>query len=85
MAAQRKALEKMLAQWEDAVVRGNPDTPNEVHIAGDMSLDSLHERWLQTDYSLVTLARMVMDCCNANNFVQMVDKVTSRVCHENKK
>ena len=76
IAAQRKALEKMLAQWEDAVVHDQPDQPNEVHIAGDMNLDSLNGRWLQTEYPLVSLARMVIDCCNMNNFTQMVDKVT---------
>ena len=76
MAAQRGALEKMLGQWEDAVVHGNPDHPNEVHVAGDMNLDSLGGRWLEADYSLVTLGRMVRDCCLVNNFSQMVDQVT---------
>ena len=76
MAAQRGALEKMLGQWEDAVVHGNPDLPNEVHGAGDMNLDSLGGRWLEADYSLVTLGRMVRDCCLVNNFSQMVDQVT---------
>ena len=49
MAAQRTAL-SMLDQWEDAVMHGNHDTPNEVHIAGDMNLDSLRGRWLESDY-----------------------------------
>ena len=66
----------MLDQWEDAVMHGNHDTPNEVHIAGDMNLDSLRGRWLESDYSLVSLSRMVQDCCNSNNFTQLVDKVT---------
>ena len=76
MAAQREALDKMLKQWENALVHGNPDTPNEVHIAGDMNLDSSGGRWLQADYPLVTLGRMVRDSCNLNNFSQLVDKVT---------
>ena len=76
IAAQRTALGKMLAQWEDAIVHGNPSLPNEVHIAGDMNLDSMKGRWLEADYSLVSLARMVLDCCNSNNLSQMVDKVT---------
>ena len=76
MAAQRTALEKMLTQWEDAVVHGNPEVSNEVHIAGDMNLDSVNGRWLKPDYSSVSLGRMVNDCCNANNFSQMVDNVT---------
>ena len=43
MSAQREALDKMLGQWKEAVVHGNPDNPNEVHIAGDMNLDALVE------------------------------------------
>ena len=65
----------MLNQWEDAVLHDSPDTPKEVHVAGDFNLDSLGGRWLNSDYPLVTLARMVMDCCNSSNFTQMVDKV----------
>ena len=38
MAAQRSALDKMVMQWEAAVVHGDQDTANEVHIAGDMNL-----------------------------------------------
>ena len=76
MASQRAALEKMLGQWDDAVVHGQPDEPNEVHIAGDMNLDCLDGRWLEPDYPLVTLSRMVMESCNMNNFSQVVDKVT---------
>ena len=76
MVAQRTTLEKQLLQWEEAVSYGNPDSPNEVHIAGDMNLDSFKGKWLEPGYALVTLARMVIDCCNANNFTQMVDKIT---------
>ena len=76
IAAQREALQKMLSQWQEALVYGNPDSANEVHIAGDMNLDSLSGRWLEANYSLVTLSRMVRDCCNLNNFIQLVDKVT---------
>ena len=76
MADQRTALRLQLSQWEDALEYGNPDLPNEVHIAVDMKLDSLKGRWLEPGYPLVTLARMVVDCCNANNFTQMVNKIT---------
>ena len=41
-----------------------------------MNLNSLNGPWLEADYSLVSLARMVMNCCNANNFTQMVDNIT---------
>ena len=76
MAAQRSALEKMLGQWGEALVHGNPEQPNEVHVAGDMNLDCLNGRWLEPDYSLASLSRMVLECCNMNNFSQVVDKVT---------
>ena len=76
LAAQRTALDKMLMQWEAAVMHGTQDTPNEVHIAGDMNVDCLKGKWLEPGYSLVTLGRMVVECCNSNNFTQMVDKIT---------
>ena len=70
------AIEKVLLQWEKAVNFGNLKTVNEVHIAGDMNLDSLRSRWLKPDFALVSLARMVVGFCNAYNFTQMVDKIT---------
>ena len=76
MAAQRRAQDRMLMQWEAALVYGNTDTTNEVHIAGDMNLDCMSGRWLESSYSLVSLGRMVADCCNSNNFSQVVDQVT---------
>ena len=76
LSAQRTALGKMLSQWEDAVFYEDPNVPNEVHIAGDINLDCLEERWLQPDYALVSLSRMVIEFCDANNFKQMVNKIT---------
>ena len=73
LASQRKTLETMLAQWEDAVVHDSTDQLNEVHIMGDMNLDSLKSRWIQPDYSLISLSRMVLNC---RNFTQLVNKVT---------
>ena len=63
LAAQRTTLGKKLAQLEDAVVHGDPSVPNEVHIAGDINLDSLNGRWLESDYALVSLGRMVEEWC----------------------
>ena len=84
MAAQRTILDKMLMQWEAAVVHDVKDSSNEVHIAGDMNIDCLEDRWQDSKYSLVTLGRMVIQCCNSNNFSQMVDQVT-RVQHNSSK
>ena len=55
---------------------GGLDSPNEVHIAGDVNLDSLGGRWLEPTYPLLALAKMVVNCCNVNNFTQVVDKIT---------
>ena len=38
---------------------GAQDTANEVHIAGDMNLDSLKGRWLELSYPLVTLGKVL--------------------------
>ena len=76
LAAQKTTLDKQLLQWEKAVSHGNHNTPNDVHITGDMNIDNLKGRWLQFDYALVTLARKVIDCFNTFNFTQVVDKIT---------
>ena len=76
LAAQRTALEKMLDQWGEAIAHGNHDEPNEVHIAGDLNLNTFGGRWLEPDYALVSLSRMVMDSCNINNFSQLVNTIT---------
>ena len=76
LASQRAVLDLMLKQWEDAASYKTNDGSNEIHISGDMNLDCLGGRWLENDYPLVSLSRMVRDICFANNFSQLVDKVT---------
>ena len=56
---QKVVLEKFLNQWEEAAVHDNPDDTNEIHISGDMNLDALNDRWLETDYHLSSLAKLV--------------------------
>ena len=75
MAAQRDHLEKFLMQWEEASVHNSSET-NEVHISGDMNLDALNGRWLESDYHLVTLSRLVQTSCNLGNFSQLVSVPT---------
>ena len=58
LASQRKSLETMLAQWEDAVVHESHDQLNKVYIMEDMNLDSLNDMWIQPDYSLISLSKM---------------------------
>ena len=74
MSSQRRNLEIMLYQWESAVYYDGG--VNEVHICGDFNLDTLNGRWLQRDYSLLGLSKMVFNTCKAQNFSQLVDKVT---------
>ena len=66
--SQESNLEIFLSQWENATVHGNPEESNEVHISGDMNLDSLGDRWHSADYHLVGLSRLVHACCNVCNF-----------------
>ena len=76
LSAQRSNLELFLAQWDAATEHSNPSEPNETHICCDMNLDSLDNRWLRSDYHLVTLSRLVQSCCNVNNFSQLVKDPT---------
>ena len=76
ISAQRSSLDLFLSQWEAAAEFGNPTEPYEVHISGDMNLDSLNDRWLQHDYNLFSLSRMVHECCNMSNFSQLVKEPT---------
>lgn len=75
MAGQRDHLEKFLMQWEEASVHNGSET-NEVHISGDMNLNALNGRWLESDYHLVTLSRLVQTSCNLGNFSQLVSVPT---------
>ena len=70
----------MLKQLKESIHQNNSRSVNEVHISGDMNLDCFNGRWLESDYSLVTLARMVKDVCNAYGFTQLVQNIT-RVQH----
>ena len=74
--AQRDSLQIFLKQWEAAVDHNAHDEPNEVHIFGDMNLDSLNGRWLRPEYSLYTLSKLVDNACNLNNLTQLVSDVT---------
>ena len=84
ISTQREQLGKFLTQWEEATVHDNSHGINEVHISGDMNLDSLSGRWLQSDYHLVTLSRLVQTSCNLGNFSQLV-QVPTRYQYNNTK
>ena len=74
--AQKANLMILLDQWESATQHSNPVEPNEIHICGDMNLDILKGRWLQPDYPLVSLSRLVQSACNIGNFHQLVNSPT---------
>ena len=76
IAHQRNQLETFLKQWESAQEHSNPSEVNEIHISLDMNLDSLKGRWLQNDYSLLSLAKLVQNYCDMGNLAQMVDEPT---------
>ena len=42
----------------------------------DMNLDCLNDRWIDNEYSLKSLGKMVVEFCNAHNFTQLVNQVT---------
>ena len=76
VAAQRNQLERFLLQWEEATVHHTSNEINEVHISGDMNLDDLEGRWLESDYHLISLSRLVQNACNLSNFSQLVSDPT---------
>ena len=76
MSDQRNYLDILLAQWENAAVHQNNNGTNEIHITGDMNLDSLHGRWLDKNYYLYSLAKMIESACCLGNFSQMVNAPT---------
>ena len=74
--SQSNYLKILLAQWEAATEHNFPTEPNEVHVALDMNLDYLKEKWLQPTYRLCSLTQLVETTCNANNFSQLVTEPT---------
>ena len=73
---QMSNLQILLHQWEDAIEFGNPNEKNEVHISLDMNLDSYMGKWLQNDYSLLSLSKKVQNYCDIGNFTQLVTDPT---------
>ena len=65
-----------MQQWEEASELRSAGEPNEVHILGDMNLDVLRGKWLESSYHLVSLSRMVQSTCNLGNFSQLVSTPT---------
>ena len=76
LQSQRLYLGKFLNQWEDAITHSNAEEPNEVHIAGDMNIDVLNNKWLRPDYHLLSLSNLLQSACNLGNFSQLVSKPT---------
>ena len=77
LAHQRQYLEKMLNQWRLAYDdKQGTNSQNEIHIMGDMNIDASDDRWLNPNYSLVSLSRMVDAECNYLDLNQLVVEPT---------
>ena len=50
--------------------------PNETHICCDMNLNVLNDKWLRSDYHLLSLSKLVQAACNLGNFFQLVHQPT---------
>ena len=76
LAAQQTYLGTFLGQWEAATQYGGSTEPNETHICGDMNIDVYQGKWLRSDYSLLSLSRLVKSACDINNFHQLEQDIT---------
>ena len=76
VAAQCEYMTTFLGQWESATQYGGRAEPNETHICGDMNIDVYQGRWLDPDYHLIALSRLIKAACDVNNFHQMVKDIT---------
>ena len=75
--AQTEYLNVFLSQWEEATIHGrSPSEPNETHVCCDMNLDALGGRWMEPDYHLYSLAKLVQTACDLSNFHQLVNQPT---------
>ena len=72
LSQQRSQLENFLHQWEEAASHNQSSEINKVHICCEMNLDALGGRWLQPDYHLASLSKLVQSACNMGNFTQLV-------------
>ena len=75
-AVQHDYLNTFLGQWDSAVHFANSAELNETHICGDLNIDVYQGRWLQSDYPLVSLSRLIKSGCHLNNFHQLVKDIT---------
>ena len=73
---QQDYVKTFLNQWETAVYHGSVVEPNEVHVSGDINIDVYNGKWLQPDYPLIALSRLIRNTCNVCNFYQIVKGVT---------
>ena len=72
LRSQRKSLEIFVAQWEKASDLKIGGESSEIHVAGDMNLDSLDGRWFSQTYHLHSLAKVLHEACNIIGMSQLV-------------
>ena len=69
-------LETFLDQWDAACYFGGKSEANETHVCGDINIDVYKGKWLQPNYPLLPLSKLIKNFCHANNFHQLVENVT---------
>ena len=69
-------LETFLDQWDAACYYGGKSEANETHVCGDINIDVYQGKWLQPNYPLLPLSKLIKNFCHANNFHQLVENVT---------
>ena len=73
---QQNYLSKFLSQWEAACYYGGTSEANETHVCGDINIDVYQGKWLHPRYPLLSLSKLIKNCCHANNFYQLVGEAT---------
>ena len=74
--AQQQYLTTFLGQWVAATEYGDRGEANETHVCGDMNIDVFKGRWLDPNYSLINLSKLIKETCDLNNFHQLVKDIT---------
>ena len=74
--AQQQYMTTFLGQWVAATEYGDRGEANTTHVCGDMNIDVFKGRWLDPNYSLINLSKLIKETCDLNNFHQLVKDVT---------
>ena len=79
VAAQHQKLQLLINQFEAAIEHQISSDQNEIHILGDINLDSL--KWHLDDYNLKPLARMIINFCNVK-FIRLIRTIHNSIINK---